>query len=257
LFPTLWIKHCYLQLILRKDRLWPFRKTFLADLFLYLRHYFPQSGFWIKCKTLLFAINFEKRQIATFWWKIFKLNKTLYFATYKGSRSREWTSRWRKKKWQEVSYRGRRASPDPVTTRKIPPLGSYAKPLLSDLRYSWIEDRNQITVFYPPDIPLEKVKRAMGLMEDPFDWSVLRPTSPKNIKWVYFPPLEKWMAKVKIHGNNISTCMLCWPITLLIQQYEQSRIAMWNVAIVIYVFIIIGTKIKCIAVTKSNLAFSS
>jgi len=94
-------------------------------------------------------------------------------------------------KWQEVSYRGRRASPDPVTTRKIPPLGSYAKPLLSDRRYSWIEDRNQITVFYPPEIPLEKVKRAMGLMEDPFDWSVLRPTSPKNIKWVYFPPLEK------------------------------------------------------------------
>ena len=93
-------------------------------------------------------------------------------------------------KWQEVSYRGRRASPDPVTTRKIPPLGSYAKPLLSDRRYSWIEDRNQITVFYPPEIPLEKVKRAMGLMEDPFDWSVLRPTSPKNIKWVYFPPLE-------------------------------------------------------------------
>ena len=93
--------------------------------------------------------------------------------------------------WRVVSHRGRRASPDPVTTRKIPPLGSYAKPLLSDRRYSWIEDRYQITVFYPPEIPLEKVKRAMGLMEDPFDWSVLRPTSPKNIKWVYFPPLEK------------------------------------------------------------------
>ena len=30
--------------------------------------------------------------------------------------------------WREVSYRGRRASPDPVTTRKIPDLGSYAKP---------------------------------------------------------------------------------------------------------------------------------
>ena len=38
--------------------------------------------------------------------------------------------------WREVSYRGRRASPDPVTTRKIPDRGSYAKPLLSDLRYS-------------------------------------------------------------------------------------------------------------------------
>ena len=94
--------------------------------------------------------------------------------------------------WREVSYRGRRASPDPVTTRKIPSLGSYAKPLLSDLRYSWVtEDRNQITVFYPPEIPLEKVKRAMGLMDDPFDWSVLRPTAPKYNKWVYFPPLEK------------------------------------------------------------------
>ena len=30
-----------------------------------------------------------------------------------------------------------------------------------------------------------------GCREDPFDWSVLRPTSPKNIKLVYFPPLEK------------------------------------------------------------------
>ena len=100
-------------------------------------------------------------------------------------------------------------------------------------------------------------------MEDPFDWSVLRPTSPKNIKWVYFPPLETWIAKEDQewensasefffpHGNNTSTCMLCWPITPLIQQYEQSRIAMWNVAIVIYVFIIIGTKVKCKTVAKS------
>ena len=64
--------------------------------------------------------------------------------------------------WREVSYRGRKASPDPVTTRKIPKLGSYAKPLLTDLRFSWVrEDGDYRTVFYPPEIPLEKVKRAL------------------------------------------------------------------------------------------------
>ena len=79
-----------------------------------------------------------------------------------------------------------------MTTRKIPELGSYAKPLLTDLRFSWVtEDRNQITVFYPPEIPLEKVKRAMGLMDVPLDWSVLRSTAPNYNKWVYFPPQEK------------------------------------------------------------------
>ena len=103
--------------------------------------------------------------------------------------------------WREVSYRGRKASPDPVTTRKIPKLGSYAKPLLTDLRFSWVTEdrgvgpwdgpRDYRTVFYPPEIPLEKVKRAIGLMDDPFDWSVLRPTAPNYYKWVYFPPQGK------------------------------------------------------------------
>ena len=91
--------------------------------------------------------------------------------------------------WREVSYRGRRASPDPVTTRKIPDRGSYAKPLLSDLRYSWVtEGGYEKTVFYPPEIPLEKVMMAM---DDPFDWTVLRPTSWRFNKFVYFPLQEK------------------------------------------------------------------
>ena len=97
--------------------------------------------------------------------------------------------------WREVSYRGRRASPDPVTTRKIPDRGSYAKPLLSDLRYSWVtEGGYEKTVFYPPEIPLEKVMMAMaGLDSTPpwIDWTVLRPTSWRFNKFVYFPLQEK------------------------------------------------------------------
>ena len=86
-------------------------------------------------------------------------------------------------------------SPDPVTTRKIPDRGSYAKPLLSDLRYSWVTKAGyEKTVFYPPEIPLEKVMMAMaGLDSTPpwIDWTVLCPTSWRFNKFVYFQLQEK------------------------------------------------------------------
>ena len=83
--------------------------------------------------------------------------------------------------WKQVSGRRRggpaerrQPSPDPVTRRKIPDLSTYAKPLLSDLRYSWITDGGrERTVFYPSEIPIEEIRRAMSTPED---WNVVHPT---------------------------------------------------------------------------------
>ena len=84
----------------------------------------------------------------------------------------------------------RQASPDPETRRKIPDRPTYAKLLLSDLRYSWITGGGyERTVFYPPEISKEEVMRAMT--EGPIDWRVVRPTSGRYNKWVYFPLEEK------------------------------------------------------------------
>ena len=102
----------------------------------------------------------------------------------------EYTNAWKQVSGRRKGGTAKQTQPPPEPEgRKIPDRLSYAKPLLSDLRYSWVSEGGcEKTVFYPPEIPLEKVMRAM---DDPFDWSVLRPTSWRFNKFVYFPLQEK------------------------------------------------------------------
>ena len=102
----------------------------------------------------------------------------------------EYTNDWKQVSGRRKSGTAKQTQPPPEPEeRKIPDRLSYAKPLLSDLRYSWVtEGGYEKTVFYPPEIPLEKVMMAM---DDPFDWTVLRPTSWRFNKFVYFPLQEK------------------------------------------------------------------
>ena len=62
-----------------------------------------------------------------------------------------------------------------------------------------------------------KIRKAIS---HPIDWGVVRPTSRREDKWVFYPPedqeWEKSASEIFFCVNNISTCMFCWPITLLI-----------------------------------------
>ena len=108
----------------------------------------------------------------------------------------EYTNDWKQISCRRKSGTAKQTQPPPEPEeRKIPDRLSYAKPLLSDLRHSWVtEGGYEKTVFYPPEIPLEKVMMAMaGLDSTPpwIDWTVLRPTSWRFNKFVYFQLQEK------------------------------------------------------------------
>ena len=48
-------------------------------------------------------------------------------------------------------------------------------------------DGSVVTVFAPEWVPIEKIRKAI-IDWKAIDWGVVRPTSRREDKWVYFPP---------------------------------------------------------------------
>ena len=62
----------------------------------------------------------------------------------------------------------------------------FAVPEFEDERHTVTRsDGSVVTVFAPEWVPIEKIRKAIS---HPIDWGVVRPTSRREDKWVYFPP---------------------------------------------------------------------
>ena len=74
--------------------------------------------------------------------------------------------------------------------RKLPAhFNIWAVPWLCDERHTLTRsDGSEVTVFASKWVPIEEIRRAI---EHPIDWGVVRPTSRREDKWVFYPPEDQ------------------------------------------------------------------
>ena len=83
-------------------------------------------------------------------------------------------------------------TPVPVVRvlRKLPAhFHTWAVPWLCDERHTLTRsDGSEVTVFASKWVPIEKIRKAIS---HPIDWGVVRPTSRREDKWVFYPPEDQ------------------------------------------------------------------
>ena len=71
----------------------------------------------------------------------------------------------------------------------------FAVPEFEDERHTVTRpDGSVVTVFAPEWVPIEKIRKAI-IDWKAIDWGVVRPTSRREDKWVYFPPEDQELLK--------------------------------------------------------------
>ena len=95
----------------------------------------------------------------------------------------------------EKSVQGAENQKGPPVVRTLRSLSEdrriWAVPELDDERHTVTRsDGSEVTVFVAEWVPIEKIRKAV-IDWKAIDWGVVRPTSRRQDKWVYFPPEDQ------------------------------------------------------------------
>ena len=85
--------------------------------------------------------------------------------------------------------------PDVRVLRRLPEnRRTWAVSWLDDERHTLTRsDGSEVTVFAAEWVPIEKIRKAIS---HPIDWGVVRPTSRREDKWVFYPPEDQELLKM-------------------------------------------------------------